>query len=198
MAKNKDYTEYPDTQNVEHNDTTFGDEGVDDSKEPENVNVTEQDGVPDDKASEVADKEKEIDMWKDKYLRLSAEFDNYRKRTLKEKMDIAAAGGEEVIKAILPVLDDLDRALENMSKTEDIEAIRSGTDLISQKLRDMLKSKGLKEIEAIGQKLDTDYHEAVAKFQSDAENKGKIIDVVQKGYMLKDKVIRHSKVVVGE
>lgn len=198
MAKKRDYTEYPEAQDFEHEDMSFGDEGVDDASEPQSVNVTEDDPIFGDKASGVSGNDKEVQEWKDKYLRLSAEFDNYRKRTLKEKMDIAAAGGEEVIKAILPVLDDFDRALEMMDKTEDIDTVRAGTDLICHKLKDMLKAKGLKEIEAIGQKLDTDFHEAVAKLQAEADNKGKIIDVMQKGYLLKDKVIRHSKVVVGE
>lgn len=198
MAKKRDYTEYPEAQDFEHEDMSFGDEGVDDACEPQSVNVTEDDPIFGDKASGVSGNDKEAQEWKDKYLRLSAEFDNYRKRTLKEKMDIAAAGGEEVIKAILPVLDDFDRALEMMDKTEDIDTVRAGTDLICHKLKDMLKAKGLKEIEAIGQKLDTDFHEAVAKLQAEEENKGKIIDVMQKGYLLKDKVIRHSKVVVGE
>lgn len=140
----------------------------------------------------------QVQAWEDKYARLSAEFDNYRKRTLKEKMDLIATGGEDVIRAILPVMDDLDRALAAMESAKDIEAVKTGVILISQKLIDTLRSRGVSEIEAIGKELDTDLHEAVAKFPVDEDKKGKIIDVVQKGYKLKDKVTRYAKVVVGE
>lgn len=141
----------------------------------------------------------EAAQWRDKYVRLSAEFDNYRKRTLKEKMDLISSAGEDVIKALLPVMDDLERALDATQKASDVEAVREGVVLISNKLRDTLRTKGLSEIEAFGQELDTDFHEAVAKIPApDKKQKGKIVDVVQKGYKLHDKVIRHSKVVVGE
>ncbi|MDD3108933.1 MAG: nucleotide exchange factor GrpE [Alistipes sp.] len=137
-------------------------------------------------------------QWQDKYMRLSAEFDNYRKRTLKEKMDLIATGGEDVIKSLLSVMDDIDRAMDAMVKTDDVTSIRKGITLIHQKLMDTLRAKGVEEIEAVGQALDTDLHEAVAKFPAEEEQKGKIIDVVQKGYKLKDKVVRYVKVVVGE
>lgn len=141
----------------------------------------------------------DIAVWKDKYMRLSAEFDNYRKRTLKEKMELVSYGSEDIIKALLPVMDDIDRAVDNMKITDDIDSVRTGIELITHKLYDLIRQKGVAEIEAIGSELDTDLHEAVAKVpvQDDAQ-KGKIIDVVQKGYKLKDKVVRHSKVVVGE
>ena len=132
-------------------------------------------------------------------MRLSAEFDNYRKRTLKEKMDLMSSAGEDVIKSLLPVMDDLERALAATEKASDVAAVREGVVLISNKLRDTLRGRGLAEIEAVGQELDTDFHEAVAKIPAqDETQKGRIIDVVQKGYKLNDKVIRHSKVVVGE
>lgn len=141
----------------------------------------------------------EAAQWKDKYLRLSAEFDNYRKRTLREKMDLIAAGGEDVIKSVLVIVDDLDRALLAVENAKDVEALREGVRLIAQKLDSTLRSKGVSEIEAIGLPLDTDLHEAVAKVPvEDEAKKGKIIDVVQKGYKLKDKVVRYAKVVVGE
>lgn len=145
-----------------------------------------------------ASSSREAEEWKDKYLRLQAEFDNYRKRTLKEKMDLVSFGGEDVIKSLLPVLDDTDRALEAMKKTDDVESVRTGIELVSKKLRDALTSKGLSEIEAVGSELDTDLHEAVAKFPGEKKQRGKVIDVVQKGYKLKDKVVRHAKCVVGE
>ena len=168
----------------------------------EKVNESNADNVSEDsaeqnaKSSEVAD---EASEWKDKYLRLVAEFDNYRKRTLKEKMDLIASGGEDAIKSLLAIMDDIDRALDAMTKSNDIEAIRQGIMLIHQKLLDTLHAKGVEEISAIGQELDTDLHEAVAKFPvAEEEKKGKVIDVVQKGYKLKDKVVRFAKVVVGE
>ncbi len=140
----------------------------------------------------------EVKEWQDKYLRLSAEFDNYRKRTLKEKMDLIASGGEDVIKSMLAVLDDMGRAVTATEKSDDIESARQGMKLIRQKMVDALRQKGVTEIPALGEPLDTDLHEAVAKFPAEEDRKGKIIDVVQKGYKLKDKVVRFAKVVVGE
>lgn len=140
----------------------------------------------------------EAEEWKDKYIRLSAEFDNYRKRTLREKMELIESGGEDVIKSMLSVMDDFDRALSAMQSATDVASVREGVELISQKMRDALKSKGVSEIAAKGEALDTDLHEAVAKFPAGEEQKGKVIDVVQKGYKLKEKVIRYAKVVVGE
>lgn len=140
----------------------------------------------------------EITLWKDKYARLSAEFDNYRKRTLKEKMDLVSTAGEDVIKSLLVVIDDFDRALSAIESSGDAASVKQGVGLISQKFNDVLRSKGVKEIDAIGLPLDTDLHEAVAKMPVEGEQKGKIIDIVQKGYKLNDKVIRYAKVVVGE
>ena len=149
-------------------------------------------------ADKVTPQNSEAEEWKDKYLRLSAEFDNYRKRTLREKMELIESGGEDVIKSMLAVMDDFDRALNAMQSATDVASVREGVELISQKMRDALKAKGVSEIEANGALLDTDLHEAVAKFPAGDDNKGKVIDVVQKGYKLKEKVIRYAKVVVGE
>lgn len=156
-----------------------------------------------DESSETADKEadltEEVAAWQDKYLRLSAEFDNFRKRTLREKMELTQSGRDEIIRGILPVVDDIDRAMDAMEKTDDIAAVREGVKLINQKFLDFLRQKGVTEIEALGLPLDTDYHDAVAKFPvEDPEKRGRIIDVVQKGYKHDDKVIRFAKVVVGE
>lgn len=143
--------------------------------------------------------EEETAIWKEKFVRLSAEYDNYRKRTFKEKMEIINAGGEDVVRSMLEILDDMDRALEAIAKTDDLESVRQGVMLIDTKLRSALRNRGLAEIEAEGKALDTDLHEAVARIETeDAALKGKIIDVVQKGYKLKDKIIRHAKVVVGQ
>ncbi|MCD7815250.1 MAG: nucleotide exchange factor GrpE [Bacteroides sp.] len=140
-----------------------------------------------------------VEEQKDKYLRLSAEFDNYRKRTLKEKAELIKNGGEKAITAILPILDDLERALQNMQKAEDVKAIYDGVDLIYQKFLKELSHEGLKKIEPIGESFDTDFHEAIALVPSPGEEqKGKVLDCVQTGYMLNDKVIRHAKVVVAQ
>ena len=140
-----------------------------------------------------------IEEKKDKYPRLSAEFDNYRKRTLKEKSELIKNGGEKAISAILPILDDLERALENMQKTDDLKAIHEGIDLIYQKFLKNLTQEGLEKMNPIGENFDTDYHEAVALVPASAEEqKGKVLDCVQTGYKLNDKVIRHAKVVVAQ
>ena len=144
------------------------------------------------------DWEAEIAEWQDKYLRLQAEFDNFRKRTLREKMELVQSGSAECVKNFLPLMDDLQRALEAIEKSNDLEALREGVKLIAQKFRETLKKQKVKEIEALGLELDTDHHEAVARFDAGKEKKGKIVDVVQPGYKMGDKVLRFAKVVVGE
>lgn len=143
--------------------------------------------------------QEEIQHLKDNHLRQLAEFDNYRKRTLKEKAELILNGGEKVITAFLPILDDLARAQENIEKNQDYNTLKEGVDLIVKKLYKVLGEQGLSVIEAEGQPFDTDYFEAVAlvPVEDDAQ-KGKIIDCVQTGYKLNDKVIRHAKVVVGQ
>ena len=137
----------------------------------------------------------------DKYIRLAAEFDNYRRRVAKEKLDLISTAGEDVIKGMLPVLDDCERALQVLNASTDSEsakAAKEGTELIYNKLMGYLKSKGLAPIEAVGKELDTDFHEAVAQFPvQEADKKNKIFDVTQQGYTLNGKVIRFAKVVVG-
>lgn len=141
----------------------------------------------------------EVALWQDKYVRLAADFDNFRKRTLKEKMDLIEYSGEDVIKSMLSVLDDMDRAVIANEKSDNAESIKEGMVLIYNKMIDSLKQKGVTEMSALGEKLDTDIHDAIAKFPVDDESKkGSVIDVLEKGYKLKDKVIRFSKVVVGE
>lgn len=193
-SKNKNQTSDKETINKTADNIENMTAGEVDNNERDNS--TEDESNSCDNTSEMADGTSE---WKDKYMRLSAEFDNYRKRTLKEKMDLVTYGSEDIIKALLPVMDDIDRAIDNMCKTDDIESVRTGIELITQKLYDLIKQKDVYEIEAVGCELDTDLHEAVAKVPvPDETQKGKIIDVVQKGYKLKDKVVRHAKVVVGE
>lgn len=143
--------------------------------------------------------QKQLDEQKDKYLRLSAEFDNFRRRTLKEKMELTKYAAEDTLKSILPVVDDFERAMKSLDTTTDIEAVKEGLRLIHGKFADFLKAKGIAEIEAMGLPLDTDKHEAITMVPvPDESQKGKIIDVIEKGYILNEKVIRFSKVIIGE
>ena len=135
----------------------------------------------------------------DKYLRLAAEFDNYRRRTSKERLDFVKSAGEDILKGILPVLDDCERAIEQLEKTEASTFEKEGTGLIYNKLRSYVKSCGLEEMEVKGKEFDTDTAEAVAQLPvQDPEQKGKVIDVIQKGYTLNGKVVRFAKVVIGQ
>ncbi|TRX46826.1 nucleotide exchange factor GrpE [Bacteroides sp. HF-5092] len=140
-----------------------------------------------------------IEEQKDKYLRLSAEFDNYRKRTIKEKAELILNGGEKSLSSILPVVDDFERAIKTMETATDVNAVKEGVELIYNKFMAVLAQNGVKVIETKDQPLDTDYHEAIAVIPAPEEaQKGKILDCVQTGYTLNDKVLRHAKVVVGE
>lgn len=140
-----------------------------------------------------------IEEQKDKYLRLSAEFDNYRKRTMKEKAELILNGGEKSLSSILPVVDDFERAIKTMKTATDVQAVKEGVELIYNKFMATLAQNGVKVIETKDQPLNTDYHEAIAVIPAPSEaQKGKILDCVQTGYTLNDKVLRHAKVVVGE
>ena len=146
----------------------------------------------------VAELENQVAKDKDDYIRLMAEFDNYRRRTSQEKLELVSMASTDTIKGLLPVLDDCERALQILKKSNDSDAAKEGTELIYNKLMSYLKSKGLAVIEAMGQPFDTDLHEAVAQFPvPEEEKKGKVFDVVQTGYTLNGKVIRFAKVVVG-
>ena len=148
---------------------------------------------------ELEDAQTVIEEQKDKYLRLSAEFDNYRKRTMKEKAELILNGGEKSISSILPVIDDFERAIKTMETAKDVKAVKEGVELIYNKFTAVMAQNGVKVIETKDQPLDTDYHEAIAVIPAPSEEqKGKILDCVQTGYTLNDKVIRHAKVVVGE
>ena len=148
---------------------------------------------------ELEDAQAVIEEQKDKYLRLSAEFDNYRKRTMKEKAELILNGGEKSISSILSVIDDFERAIKTMETAKDVKAVKEGVELIYNKFMAVMAQNGVKVIETKDQPLDTDYHEAIAVIPAPSEEqKGKILDCVQTGYTLNDKVIRHAKVVVGE
>ena len=150
-------------------------------------------------AQELEKAQETIEEQKDKYLRLSAEFDNYRKRTIKEKAELILNGGEKSLSSILPVVDDFERAIKTMETATDVNAVKEGVELIYNKFLAVLAQNGVKVIETKDQPLDTDYHEAIAVIPAPSkEQKGKILDCVQTGYTLNDKVLRHAKVVVGE
>jgi molecular chaperone GrpE len=135
----------------------------------------------------------------DKYLRLSAEFDNYRKRTHREKTELIKTASDDLLKKIIPVVDDFERGLAAVNNSGDLEAIKQGINLIYVRFREFLQQQGIREIESINQDFNTDFHEAVTKIPVEDENlKGKVVDVIEKGYFLHDKVIRYPKVVVGE
>ncbi len=153
----------------------------------------------DKKEAKLKELEAKLDEISDKHLRLQAEFDNFRRRTVKEKADLIKSGGETVIVNILPVIDDFERALDSLKNVADDDAGKQGTMLIYNKFREFLKQNNVKEIEALNEEFDVDLHEAITKIPAPEEKlKGKVVDVVQKGYVLNDKVIRFAKVVIGE
>ncbi len=185
-------------ENVSKEETAAGQDAAEESKgdaeEGETAQEQPQPSVEEQLTAKLAEAN-------DKYIRLAAEFDNYRRRVAKEKLDLISTAGEDVIKGLLPVLDDCERALQVLNSSTDTEAAKAakeGTELIYNKLMGYLKSKGLAPIEAVGKELDTDFHEAVAQFPvQEPEKKNKIFDVTQQGYTLNGKVIRFAKVVVG-
>lgn len=166
-------------------------EKAEDQKETEAPKEEEKDPV--------ADLQKQVDELKDKYLRQVAEFDNYKKRTLKEKAELILNGSERSVTAILPTLDDMERAIANAGKTEDVKQVEEGWELIYKKLLKALETLGVKKMETKDADFDVDYHEAVAMVPGMGDDKkGKVIDCLQAGYMLNDKVLRHAKVAVGQ
>lgn len=186
------------TENQEIKNQTIIDNDVDTSAAEQSTSDNMAENTDTD-TDTVAEKpaEEQID-WKDQYIRLQAEFDNFRKRTIREKMDLIQSGGSDVLKAILPILDDMQRATAASEKSDDINALREGERLVVQKFIDTLRQKKVVEIEALDAPFDENLHEAVARFAAGEDKKGKVIDVIERGYMLGDKVLRFAKVVVGE
>ena len=171
----------------------------------EQVNASEENSVSDNvtdegpEQKELEELKKKYDELNDSHLRLMAEFDNYRKRTMREKADLIKTGGEGALKNLLPIIDDFERALQNVRAAEDVEAVKEGVDLIFGKFMGYLSQQGVKPIEAIGKPFNTEEFEAIATIPApEPDMKGKVLDCVQTGYTLFDKVIRHAKVVVGE
>lgn len=142
--------------------------------------------------------EEQVAAWHDKYLRLQAEFDNFRKRTIKEKMELVERGSEGAWKAILPILDDMERAVTASKKSEDIEALRQGEELVMKKFESVLASAGITAIDCVDKPFNEEEQEAVARFAAGEEKHGLVIDCVQRGYKMGDHVLRYAKVVVGE
>lgn len=204
--ENKDNPHEELTENKENTDTA-GSENIISQENSAEVGAEEKRAGTQDKDEEVPDKkipdekqlEEKLAEMQDRYLRLSAEFDNYRKRTLKEKIELSKYAGEEILMNLLPFMDDFERALKHIEPTTENIAIKEGIDLIYNKLSEFLKQQGLKEIESLNCSFNVDLHDAVATVPvTEEEKKGKIIEVVSKGYYLKDKILRHSKVVIGE
>ena len=192
-------------QNVDNEKHGVEAENLDATLNPEtenakSANVAEESAAETDTMAEPATPTAEelVAEWKDKYVRLQAEFDNYRKRTLREKMELVETGGKDVLLAMLPVKDDVERAVAAMFKTEDLESVRQGVQLIAQKFTEALKQRGVTQIEVVGQPFDEEVAEAVARFAVGEEQKGLVIDCVQTGYRLGERVLRFAKVVVGE
>ena len=187
--------------NIEINDENVENNVIsDDNTEDTSANT---DNSAEEKTTELTVEEqleaakKEVEQYKDKYLRAVAEFDNYRKRTLKEKAELLLNGSEKAVCAFLPILDDFERAIAD--KTEDVNAIKEGVQIIFNKFNKTLESLGVRKIEIEGKDFDVDFHEAVAMVPGMGDDKkGKVIDCVQTGYQLNDKVIRHAKVAVGQ
>ena len=205
--KNKEYTPQNESEYQEKKEQERFDDMKDfaeSMKEPAEEETAEQSENPEEaecaveKDLLVVANEQIADL-KDKYLRSVAEFDNYRKRTLKERAELILNGGEKTITALLPVLDDMERAIENGEKTDDPEVLREGMTLIYQKFIKTLEGQGVNKIDTDDADFDTDVHEAVAMVPGMGDDKkGKVIDCLQKGYKLNDKVIRHAKVAVGQ
>lgn len=204
--------------NVEHNNKNRSSENIENTANKEKNNGEESiESITGDSTEQVSDSmkgdvispdkvlddvrviEEKLAEMQDRYIRLSAEFDNYRKRTLREKMDLSKYAGENLLLGIIPLMDDFERALRHIDTDSDYVALKDGIDIIYGKFGDFLKQNGVKEIESLNSSFNVDLHEAVAKVQvEDPDKKGKVVDIVQKGYFLQDKVLRFAKVIVGE
>lgn len=199
IADNKDINSQEDVKLIEKQNSDNSKSNGREIKEEPQVIEADSDKTPDKDASQEPCLELKLAEMQDKYLRLSAEFDNYRKRTLREKIELTKHAGENMLISLVPVMDDFERALKSMDPSTDCVAMKNGIDLIYNKFRDFLKQNGLREIESLNNDFNVDLHEAVNKVSVVNESmKGKVVDVVEKGYYLHDKVLRFSKVVVGE
>lgn len=197
---NKDNKKHEDIEPEIHN-LTPDDVSVEDVTPDGETDVTEaeEEDVVESEETKIAKLEADLQKEKKEYLFLMAEFDNFRKRTLKEKSEIIRNAGEQVLKGLLPIVDDFERGLKAASEASDAAAVTEGMELIYNKLRKYLEQNGVKEIDPEDKEFDTEKHEAISAVPVPDENlKGKILDTVEKGYMINDKVLRHAKVVVGQ
>lgn len=183
----------------EENAETFRDEQTPSMGKEEKNKKQDQKEEKGDLAAQLKEVEEKVALVSEKYLRLSAEFDNYRKRTVKEKAELIKNAGEEVLSRILPVVDNFERALASIEQSDDVAALRQGVELIYSSFKDFLTQNGVEEIKCLHTDFNTDEQEAVTKIPAPSEElKGKVVDCIQKGYMLNGKVMRFAKVVVGE
>lgn len=197
VKKEAETTDKTDNAAQTANDKNTAEEEAEQEKDEANNDETAEEKTEEKDPLAVA--QEEIAQLKDKYLRSVAEFDNYRKRTLKEKAELILNGSEKAVQAILPVIDDMERAIANAEKTEDVSVLREGMKLIYQKTNKIMESLGVKKIDTDNADFDTNFHEAVAMVPGMGDDKkGKVLDCVQTGYTLNDKVIRHAKVAVGQ
>lgn len=197
MAKKSEKTEKQQDKKIKVEEKLNGEE-VQQEEVKETAPQVEEEKEPVEEKKEPTTEEKLAEL-QDRYLRLSAEYDNFRKRTLKEKIDLQKSANERLLEALLPVADDFDRALQSVDGAKDIEALKEGFNLIFGKFSGFLDQHGVKEIEAVKKEFDTDLHEAITKIPAPSKKlKGKVVDVIQKGYYLNEKVLRYSKVVIGE
>jgi molecular chaperone GrpE len=197
MVKKSENSEKEQDKNVEQEQKVNGEEVQEmEDQLPEEEEAAEEKAEEEKKEPTAEEKLAEL---QDRYLRLSAEYDNFRKRTLKEKIELQKSANEGLLSALLTVADDFDRALQSVEEAKDVEALKEGLHLISGKFSGFLQQQGVKEIEAEKKEFDTDLHEAITKIPAPSKKlKGKVVDVVQKGYYLNDKVLRYAKVVIGE
>ena len=192
---NKENTAITDNYNEERKEDSFSGGSTENQSDNYEGRGTESDM----ELTEVKVLEEKLAEMQDKYIRLSAEFDNYRKRTLREKMEMSKYAGEKLLLSIIPLMDDFERALEHIDNTSDCVALKDGIDIIYGKFGDFLKQNGVKEMESLNSNFNVDLQEAVAKVPvEEADKKGKVVDIVQKGYYIQDKVLRFAKVIVGE
>jgi len=197
MAKKSIKPEFQEDTKVEQEET-LNEEQVQEEVENEDAAEEEEETEEEAPKKEPTAEEKLAEL-QDRYLRLTAEYDNFRKRTLKEKIDLQKSANENLLQALLPVADDFDRGMQSVKEATDIEAVKEGLRLISGKFQEFLTQQGVKEIDAVKKVFDTDLHEAITKIPAPTKKlRGKVVEVVQKGYMLNDKVLRYSKVVIGE
>ncbi len=193
MEQNKSKIDSQENINTEENIENASSETIENGT-TDNTSAEQTDSQED----ETSKLKAEVAELKDKYLRIYSEFDNYRKRTAKEKIELAKAANEELMVALLPVLDDFERALKSFDKVQDAEAVKEGVKLVHNKFTRTLENKGLKPMEAIGTTFDADQHEGITQIPAPSEDmKGKVVDEVEKGYYLNDKLIRFAKVVIG-